>query len=293
MQQPVELISVELPPKEQRQQRSAQVVLEGEKSNRYTLPKSLDSHSPVGYRQRVPISKSEAKQVAALLSLERPTSFVAGVQVSEQELFEEASLGILSSRQSTNFRGFKQFTVGPEKAVEVAEILRGMKGAGEVLDNASHCNIIISQPYRTPFTMLLTFVGHKAFASLGTVPMRAWNKKYHFVDDIPTIGYLQYLHLGILADGMERASVISSKGSRKANILLQPFCDNEHQQANREDIQKLEQLIGLTKSQRLKGWRIRLEPSTSVGVSSTVALDIYQPVRGRCYNWMNFWIQKL
>ena len=38
------------------------------------------------------------------LSLPRPTAFVEGPECTDQELFEESSLGILSARQSTNFR---------------------------------------------------------------------------------------------------------------------------------------------------------------------------------------------
>ena len=48
---------------------------------------------------------------------------MSGATVLEQELFEEVSLGILTARQSTNFRGHKQVTFGPEQSAEIARLL--------------------------------------------------------------------------------------------------------------------------------------------------------------------------
>lgn len=258
MQQPVTLIPVQPPPSDQRSRRNAKVVAEGERANRYSLPRSLHSHSPIGYRHRVSVSEAEAKSMEPLLSLSRPSAFVAGEPVTEQELFEESSLGILSSRQSTNFRGFRQHTVGPQQSERIATILQQLSTPVQVRTQATHTHLIVSQPYRTPFTLLLTFVGHKQLSSLWTVPKRAWNKKVHFVDDIPTIGYLEHLHLGILADGMERAAVVASCGRRRANVIVRPFCDNTHRTTNAAQIEQLEALIGLTPQQRSKGWRLRM-----------------------------------
>ena len=42
-------------------------------------------------------------------------------------------------------------------------------------------------------------------------------------DDIPTIGYLPHLHVGILADAMN-AAVIASEGRRRALGFMAPFC---------------------------------------------------------------------
>ena len=277
MQNPVQLIAIAHPLEDEITCRGTMVVKDDQKPSRYTLPKSLDSSSPVGYRTRISLTEDEASTLGPLLSLHPPQSFEAPEPISEQALFEESSLGILSSRQSTNYRGLKQFTLGPKESQDLAILLQD---AGiEAKDNASHSHIVISRPYRTPFTFLLTFVGHKAFSSLWTVIQRAWNKKYHFVDDIPTIGYLQWLHLGILAESMERAAVIASAGKRRANVIMAPFCDDDMQKTHATLIQKMEQLIGLTKAERAKGWRIRM--LTQVGVVKTdlgIPPDLYRKV---------------
>ena len=163
--------------------------------------------------------------------------------MTEQELFEESALGVLSSRQSTNFCGHRQYTIGPEKSAELANCLREMNVDG-VLDGAQYSHIILSRPYRTPFTFLLTFVGHKSLSSLFTVPLRAWRKKYAFIDDIPTIGYLPTLHLGILADAMERAAVLASAGKRFANVFIGPFASKERRLQHKTVLKRIEKTGG-------------------------------------------------
>jgi len=202
------------------------------------------------------MSTAEASEVMPLLSLSRPTSFIPPTSVTEQELFEECSLGILSSRQSTNYRGFKQTTLGPKDSNKAASILRKLQGLdGPVLDDAAHTHIVLSRPYRTPFTLLLTFAGHKPFKSLLTVPIRALKKRIQFVDDIPTIGYLQHLHIGILADSMERAAVLASVGRRRANVFMAPFTKTGAK-TNRKAIAELEKLCGLSLVDKAQGWHV-------------------------------------
>ena len=266
MKKPLEVVCVEPPPEAQRSQRNAAPAPEGEKRTRYTLPKGLTSNSVVGYRKRIPLTKEEATELMPLLSLDRPTTFVEGPQPKEQEIFEENALGILSSRQSTNYRGFRQTTLGPDDSQKVASILRKMQGAeAPVLDNATHTHVIFSRPYRTPFTLLLTFAGHRPFKNLITVPIRALKKRIQFVDDIPTIGYLQYLHIGILADAMERAAVIASEGRRGANVFMAPFTKTGRK-ANRKAIGELEKLCGLTLKDKANGWHLAIV--TQVGCLS-------------------------
>lgn len=259
MQQTVDLIPISPPPTERRARRNAQSAAEGERRTRYTLPSQLESSSPVGYRTRIRLSKEEAKQAATLLSLERPKAFVASTPPTEQALFEECSLGILSSRQSTNFRGHRQVTLGPEDSQALAAELRQLSDLeAPVLDHATHTHVVLSRPYRTPFTFLLTFVGHLPLLSLLTVPIRSFRKKTQHIDDIPTIGFLPTLHLGILADGMERAAILASAGRQQANILLGPFSCAKRQRANQAIIQRIAKRIGLTAAERRQGWRIRL-----------------------------------
>ena len=143
----------------------------------------------MGYRTRIRLSKEEAKQAATLLSLERPKAFVASTPPTEQALFEECSLGILSSRQSTNFRGHRQVTLGPEDSQALAAELRQLSDLeAPVLDHATHTHVVLSRPYRTPFTFLLTFVGHLPLLSLLTVPIRSFRKKTQHIDDIRSSG---------------------------------------------------------------------------------------------------------
>ena len=104
--------------------------------------------------------------------------------------------------------------------------------------------------------MLLTLVGHLPLLSLLTVPVRALRKRFQHIDDIPTIGYLTHLHVGILADALERAVVIASEGKRKANILMAPFTGKANRQTNRKALRQIEALAGLTHAEKQKGWRI-------------------------------------
>ncbi len=259
MQNKIKLVSIEPPPIEQHVKREASLPTKGEKRNRYHLPLSLESQSPIGYRTRLSLSKKEASEAEFLFSMNPPTQFSSPSAISEQALFEESSLGIMSSRQSTNFQGHRQYTFGQEKSIQIAEILKTMEGLeGPVLDNVSYTHIVLNHPYRTPFTLLLTFVGHKPLSSLATVPIRGWKKRYSYIDDIPTIGYLPHLHLGILADGLERAVVLASEGTRQANIFMGPFCSQKRIQSNRKGIEKLEDLIGLSRADRMSGWRVRM-----------------------------------
>ncbi len=256
----VEVIPIDPPPKKQRVKRELRFAEEGEKKNRYSMPTALESGSPIGYRVRVPLTKGEAKSLMPLLSLERPTEFVDPAPVTEEELFEENALGVLSARQSTNYRGHRQVTLGPEDSAEVTRILAQMKSldvGATPLANAAYTHVVLSRPYRTPFTMLLTLIGHQPVISLATVAVRALRKKFQHIDDIPTIGYLQQLHLGILADAMERAAVIASGGRRAANVFQAPFV-GKAQKDNRSLIAQIEKLIGLSSADRSKGWRIAI-----------------------------------
>ncbi|MDP2311692.1 MAG: hypothetical protein Q8P41_02210 [Pseudomonadota bacterium] len=268
MQKPILLTPIPPPPVEQRLARDARFAAEGERRDRYHLPEALDSANPIGFRTRVPLTTDEGRQAAALLSLTPPTAFVpvadagtAGAP-TEAELFDEAALGVLSSRQSTNYRGHRQVTLGPADAATLATLLRRLEGAGAagdpVLDGAAYAHVALSRPYRTPFTFLLTFIGHKPLASLVTVPIRAWNKKFHHADDIPTIGYLQHLHVGIWAEAFERAALLASGGRRRANVVMAPFSGPERQAKNAAVLQEIDALVGLTAEERAVGWRVCL-----------------------------------
>jgi hypothetical protein len=254
----LEVVPITPPPVEARVRRRSAFPQPGEKATRYSLPASLASASPVGYRTRVALTRDEADQALALLALERPTAFAPPTErraVIEQEVFEEASLGVLSSRQSTNFRGLRQVTVGPAESARVAALLRRIgRREAKVLDHASYTHIVLTRPYRTPFTLLLTFIGHKPVRSLLSVPLRAFDKRYRHHDDIPTIGYLQHLHLGILADGIERAAVLASQGRRRAQVFLEPFDAPE----DRDALAELERMAGITAEERKAGVRIGL-----------------------------------
>ncbi|WP_235216570.1 hypothetical protein [Archangium violaceum] len=255
MSKPLELVAIPAPPSEFRVRRDARFAAPGEKRTRYHLPESLESSSPVGYRTRVSLSREEAGILLSLLSLPRPSRFVPGPALTERELFEECSLGVLSARQSTNFRGQREVLLGPKDSEQAAALLRRMgRKEAPVLEGAACTHVVLARPYRTPFTFLLTFVGHKPLASLITVPMRAWAKRFHHADDIPTIGYLKELHLGVLADAMERATVIASAGTRRAQVFLEPF----EQPADTAALRELEALVGLTPAERAAGWRISL-----------------------------------
>lgn len=255
---PIEVVPIQPPPPSQRVRRRADFVAPGQKPNRYTLPMGLDSASPVGYRTRVPLTTDEAARAVGLLSLERPTAFVPGPPLRERELFEECALGVLTARQSTNFNGQRQVSFGPEDSMRIGHLLRSLKHAdADVLDHAACTHVVLSRPYRTPFTMLLTFVGHKPVLSTATVAVRAWQKRFRHADDIPSIGYLQHLHVGILADAMERAAVLASNGKRRAQVHMQPFC-GVGRVDNRPVAHALEEMCGLSLQDRSLGWRVAL-----------------------------------
>ncbi|MCB9763542.1 MAG: hypothetical protein H6739_27490 [Alphaproteobacteria bacterium] len=267
------VVPIDPPPDAQRVQRGARFAAEGERRSRYSLPVSLDSASPVGYRTRVPLTHAEGQEALDLLALTRPDAFGPGPAPTEQALFEECALGVLSSRQSTNFRGHKATLLGPSDAATLADLLRRLEGLdAPVLDGASHAHVVFAQPYRTPFTLLLTFVGHKPVLSLLGVPLRALRKRLQHVDDIPTIGYLQDLHLGILADAMERAAVLASGGRRRAQVFAAPFCSPEVRATNQAVIREIEDLCGLTGGERGRGWRVAL-------VAQVGAVDDPSPIR--------------
>jgi hypothetical protein len=258
-QKGVEVVTIAPPPVEQRVSRGAVFAAEGERRSRYSLPDGLTSTSPVGYRVRVSLTRAEAAAALELLALERPHAFAAPRPIVEQELFEECALGVLLSRQSTNYRGHRQVTLGPRDSRRVAEALRGMAHVdAPVLDGASMTHVVLSRPYRTPFTMLLTFVGHRPLVSLATVPMRAWRKRFQHADDMPTIGYLQHLHVGILADAMERAAVVASGGRRRAQVHMAPFSSARRLAQNRARVAEIEALCGIGVRDRMKGWRVAL-----------------------------------
>lgn len=254
-QKPLQVTPIAPPPGE-RPRREARFAAEGERKTRYTLPRSLDSASPVGYRTRVSMTEDEARQALALLSMSRPTGFAEPRPITEGELFDECSLGVLSARQSTNYRGFRQVTLGPDRQTELTALLRRLDGVeAPPLDGAGHAHLVVGRPYRNPFTMLLTLVGHRPVTSVATVLTRIVRKRTQFVDDIPTIGYLPHLHVGILADAMERAAVIASAGRRRALAFMRPFA-GEHARKNKAVIRELEALCGLTRRERLSGWRL-------------------------------------
>lgn len=263
-QKPLDVTPID--PPERRPQRGARFAAPGERKTRYTLPDALRSTSPVGYRTRVPLTRDEAAQALHLLSMPRPTGFGEPRPISEGALFEECSLGVLSARQSTNYRGFRQITLGPDRQAEVAGLLRRLDGVeAPPLDGASHCHLVLGRPYRNPFTLLLTLVGHRPLTSLATVAMRAIRKRTQFIDDIPTIGYLPHLHVGILADAMERAAVIASAGERRAVAYMRPFVDGAAKR-NAKAIRALEALCGLSLRDRLAGWRLVLVTQTGAAL---------------------------
>ncbi len=255
VQKPIEIVPIPPPCAEERARRITRPATEGERKTRYHLPARLTSSSPVGYRTRVPLTSDDAAVAVQLLSLDPPSAFADGPAPTERELFDESSLGVLTARQSTNYRGHRQVTLGPADSAKVAGLLRGMRGGAEAIDGATHTHVVLSRPYRTPFTFLLTFIGHRPGRSLLTVAKRAWDKRVHHADDIPTIGYLQQLHIGVLADAMERAAVVASDGTRRAAVHMAPFC-GEAKRENARGIAAIEQLCGLTSAERRAGWRV-------------------------------------
>jgi len=205
----------------------------------------------------VKLSKDEAAEAAQLFSMNRPAAFVPGTAVSDQELFEEVSLGILTARQSTNFRGHKQVSFGPQQSAEIAKLLSKADGLeAPVLSGAAMTHVVLTRPYRTPFTLLLTFAGHKMGLNLLTVPWRALSKRFFHVDDIPSIGYLQHLHLGVLADAMERAAALASEGRRAAQVFMAPFAGADVRKKNKTVVDALHSLCGLSAADLSQGWRV-------------------------------------
>lgn len=258
-QKTVSPVAITPPPQEQRVQRNAVFAEKGARRDRYSLPSQLDSPTVVGYRTRMAMTQDEIAQLMPLLSLSRPDHFEAPTVVSEQELFEESALGILSARQSTNYLGHKQVTLDAKESKKLAALMRKLNERdAQVLDNSSYTHVVFSRPYRTAFTLLLTLIGHKPFLNLLTVPLRALRKKFQHIDDIPTIGYLQDLHIGILADAMERAAVLASGGVRKAQVHMRPFCTRASRKENRSTLRQIEDLCGLTGAERRLGWRVAL-----------------------------------
>lgn len=258
------VVTISPPPPAQRVGRGAAFAGAGDRRTRYTLPTNLASSSPVGFRTRVSLTRAEAQSLLRIASLPRPEGFVPAAPVREQRLFDESCLSVLLARQSTNYRGFRDVIVGGAQAQRVAELLRRVTPSARVpaLDGASHCHVVLTRPYRTPFTMLLTFVGHRAIKSLLTVPARALAKKLAHKDDIPTIGYLQDLHLGVLADAFERGVVIASRGRSRAQVHLAPLDDSSPAHASSADakgaLAELADLVSLSASDRRRGWRIGL-----------------------------------
>jgi hypothetical protein len=250
------VVSITPPPKEQIVARRAYHYPEQLPPDRYALPKSIQSPSPIGYRTRISLTEQEAQIAMPLLSIDPPKAFIEGDAVTEQALFEEASLAILSSRQSTNYHGQNQRSFGPAESRKIYDILKQMKGC-QALENSAYTHIILSKPYRTPFTMLLTLAGHKPLLSLLSVPWRIIQKKFFNAVDIPTIGYLQDLHIGILADSFERAVALSSNGQRKALVHSLPFCGTL-QKENQKQIQQLASLCLLNGKEKSEGWTVSM-----------------------------------
>ena len=274
----LEVVPIEPPPPELRVQRQAGFPAAGERKTRYSLPAALKSGSPVGYRRRVSLTRDQSAEALQLLSMSRPTGFGPAAPLTEGELFDEVSLGVLSSRQSTNFRGFRQITFGPEDSEKIRGLLARLDGAEATpLAGASHTHLVLDRPYRNPFTMLLTLVGHRPLTSPLTVARRVLDKRLKHLDDLPTIGYLPHLHVGILADAAERAPVIASAGARRAQALMAPFC-GAARASNRDAIRALEAMCGLTVGDRFAGWRLALavqvgtaRPDEQIEISETTA----------------------
>jgi len=276
---PIVYVPIDPPPAEERVRRDARFAGAGERRTRYTLPDTLQTSSPVGFRTRVSLTPEEAQLLLTASSQPRPSSFIPSrAAVTEARLFEEASLTVLSSRQSTNFRGFRSVVVGQDDSATVSELVRAIDPAAPVRDGASHTHLIVSRPYRTPFTMLLTFIGHKPLASLLTVPWRALQKRFAHKDDIPTIGYLQDLHLGILADAFERAAIIASGGRARANVLLAPLAA-KNGAASAQALVRLEELCGLTDAERQAGAVVGL--IAQIGDVDDESLHLTEPTRTR------------
>jgi len=284
LQKPLELVKIAPPREDQRAKRNADFAKPGEKRGRYHMPNGLESGSPVGYRTRIPLTEEEAQQALQLLSLERPTGFAKVTKLTEEDLFEECSLGVLSARQSTNFRGYHQVTLGPDQSEVLAGILEDAKHLdAPVLHGASYTHVVFARPYRTPFTTLLTFIGHKPVKSMLTVPLRGLRKRVFHEDDIPSVASLVDLHVGILADAMERAALIASGGKRMANIIMAPFCDAQRRKENKDIHDTLCQLAGFSREEARAGWRIALIAQVGKakdGEAPAISKSVYRKMGG-------------
>ena len=87
-----EVVSITPPPKEQCVSRRAYPYPQGHKRDRYALPHTLKSSSPIGYRTRISLSVEEAQSYMPLLALTPPIAFIEGGEApQEQCLFEERS----------------------------------------------------------------------------------------------------------------------------------------------------------------------------------------------------------
>jgi hypothetical protein len=253
---PLDVVLIEPPPADQRRTRPRRFAEAGGRKDRYTLPDRLDSTAPVGYRRRVALTPDEARSVLPLLALDRPPSFVEGPAPTERQLFEESSLGVLTARQSTNYRGHQARVLGPADSAALVPLLRQLQGdEAPALDHATHTHVVFTRPYRTPFTFLLTFIGHRPWTSFPGVLRRAWDKRMHHVDDIPSVGSLQHIHVGVLADAVERAAVIASSGRQMAHVIMAPFC-GRWASLNCNAIRRIEDAAGLTAADRRLGWKI-------------------------------------
>ena len=271
-QKEIEVVTITPPPKEECVRREARFYPPDHPRDRYALPESISSSSPIGYRERVHFSKSEMSDYMSLLSLEPPKVFEPSREITDQDLFEESSLAILSSRQSTNFTGQHQRTFGEARSREITSLLREHLGEEAALDNVAYTHITLTRPYKTPFTLLLTFAGHKPLLSLLSVPWRAITKRFRGVTDIPTIGYLRSLHLGIHADDLERAVVIASQGLRKANVILKPLT-GERRTENSKLIKQLTNICKLSPQEPREGLRVSMVTQVgAVGESERVSL---------------------
>ncbi|MFM2151688.1 MAG: hypothetical protein RL199_123 [Pseudomonadota bacterium] len=254
----VALVPLAPPPPDSRRQRKAEFPKRDTKPDRYTLPTSLESPTVVGYRTRVALDTIEARDAALLLDLARPEAFIPGPPLLEQALFEECALGVLSARQSTNDRGLRQITFGTDDSALVAALLARLDGLEAPPHGpATHTHVVVSRPYRTAFTKLLTFAGHEGRFAPWSVLSRAVRKAFRHETELPSIAALEPLHLGILGEGLERAAVVASEGRRAAQLFHRPFCE-PYRRANEAVVEQLERLCGLTLADHLSGWRVGL-----------------------------------
>ena len=89
-QKELAVVEIAPPPSNQRVRRDASAAGASEKRTRYSLPKALESSSPIGYRHRVGMTKKQVEECLPLLALERPTAFAKPASVYESELLKRA-----------------------------------------------------------------------------------------------------------------------------------------------------------------------------------------------------------